>query len=479
MFKSAVYSEPFLNELHSKPIEKPTPHKSIPSTLIRKKPLDLPNLDETQIIRHFHHLSQMNFGVDTGIYPLGSCTMKYNPRINEVISNWDKFSCIHPYQDESTVQGTLQMMYELEQMLKEITGMYAFSLQPAAGAHGEFLGMILTKQYHTSKNESDRINVIVPDTAHGTNPASASMAGYNVIELPSTKDGAVDVDVLEKTINDKTACFMLTNPNTLGIFESEIDEIARIVHDAGSLLYYDGANMNAIMGKARPGDMGFDIVHLNLHKTFATPHGGGGPGSGPVGVGKKLEQFLPIPRVIKKKENYHLSNDFKESIGKIKQFYGNVSVLLKAYCYITLMGGNGLKEASEVAVLNANYMKEKILQKGSYELPFRSLRKHEFVLSCESLLKKKGIRAMDIAKHLLDNGVHPPTVYFPLIVKEALMIEPTETESKYDLDCYIETLCKIADEDTEKIKDSPYNTPVRRVNEVDATKKPVLTWNQI
>jgi glycine dehydrogenase subunit 2 len=303
------------------------------------------------------------------------------------------------------------------------------------------------------------------------------MAGYDVVEIPSTSDGTVDVTLLEKTIDEKTACFMLTNPNTLGIFESDIEHIAQIVHDAGALLYYDGANMNAIMGKARPGDMGFDIVHLNLHKTFSTPHGGGGPGSGPVGVKKKLEPYLPIPRVMKKNNRFHLTSDFKESIGKIKQFYGNTSVLLKAYCYIKLLGANGLKQASEIAVLNANYMKEKIIKEQIYELPYRSLRKHEFVISCQQLLKEKGIRAMDVAKHLLDNGLHPPTVYFPLIVKEALMIEPTESESKYDLDRYIQTLCKISHEDPEEVKNAPYHTPVRRVNEVDATKKPVLTWN--
>jgi glycine dehydrogenase subunit 2 len=477
MFKSAMYSEPFLNELESKRMDKIHIPTAIPPYLKRKNPLNLPNLDETQIVRHFHHLSQMNFGVDTGIYPLGSCTMKYNPRINEMIANWDQFSCLHPYQDETTVQGTLQMMYELEEMLKEITGMDAFSLQPAAGAHGEFLGMLLTKKYHQVRNEHVRNKVIIPDTAHGTNPASAAMAGYDVIEIPSTSDGTVDVSLLEKTIDEKTACFMLTNPNTLGIFESDIQDIAGIVHDAGALLYYDGANMNAIMGKTRPGDMGFDIVHLNLHKTFSTPHGGGGPGSGPVGVKKKLEPYLPIPRVVKRKDQYHLSSKFEDSIGKIKQFYGNTSVLLKAYCYITLMGGNGLEQASEIAVLNANYMKDKIIKERIYELPYRQLRKHEFVISCQQLLKEKGIRAMDVAKHLLDNGLHPPTVYFPLVVKQALMIEPTESESKEDLDRYIQALCKISHENPEDVKKAPYHTPVRRVNEVDATKKPVLTWN--
>jgi len=477
MFKSAVYSEPFLKDLSTTPTKKPAKNTKIPQELIRTTPLDIPNIDETQIVRHFHHLSQMNFGVDTGIYPLGSCTMKYNPRLNEIISNWDNFSYIHPYQDESTVQGTLQMMYELDHILREISGMDAFSLQPAAGAHGEFLGMLITKAYHDQQGQQQRTNVILPDTAHGTNPASAAMAGYNIVEIPSTKDGTVDVTLLEEAVNDQTACFMLTNPNTLGIFESDIMEIKNIVHKAGALLYYDGANMNAIMGKARPGDMGFDIVHLNLHKTFSTPHGGGGPGNGPVGVKKKLEKYLPIPRIIKEDDQFHLSYDHPDSIGKIKQFYGNTSVLLRAYSYILMMGGNGLKEASEIAVLNANYMKEKICMKSGYDLPFRSLRKHEFVLSCASLLKEKGVRAMDVAKRLLDNGLHPPTIYFPLIVKEALMIEPTESESKQDLDRYIETLCNIAKEDAETLKNAPFNTPVGRVDEVGATKNQIFTWN--
>jgi glycine cleavage system P protein (glycine dehydrogenase) subunit 2 len=479
MFKSAVYSEPFLKNLSTEISEKPKKIIQIPDNLKRSSPLNLPNVDETQIVRHFHHLSQMNFGVDTGIYPLGSCTMKYNPRINEIISSWDNFSCIHPYQDESTVQGTLQMMYELEQMLMEISGMDAFSLQPAAGAHGEFLGMLLTKAYHKDNKQDCRTNVILPDTAHGTNPASAAMAGFNIVEIPSTADGTVDVSLLEESVDENTACFMLTNPNTLGIFETDITEIKKIVHKAGALLYYDGANMNAIMGKARPGDMGFDIVHLNLHKTFSTPHGGGGPGSGPVGVKKTLEKYLPFPRVIKKDDAFHLSYDYPSSIGKLKQFYGNTSVLLKAYIYIKMMGGNGLKEASEIAVLNANYMKDKICKNALYDLPYRNLRKHEFVLSCSSLLNKKGIRAMDVAKRLLDNGLHPPTVYFPLVVKEALMIEPTESESKQDLDRYISTLCSIANEDVEKIKNAPSHTPVSRIDEVGATKNPIFTWNDI
>jgi glycine dehydrogenase subunit 2 len=480
MYKSAIYEEPFLSELISSKTKKFDKISSIPKSLQKTKTSNLPNLDETQIVRHFHRLSQMNFGIDSGIYPLGSCTMKYNPKICEEIAGLDRFSCTHPLQDSSTIQGNLQIMFELERMLCEIIGMDYFCLQPAAGAHGEFLGMLLTRAYHNDKKDFDRKEVILPDTAHGTNPASATMAGFKLIEIGPNKEGTVDLEVLEKTISEKTACFMLTNPNTLGIFESEIKEIQRIVHKAGALLYYDGANMNAIMGKTRPGDMGFDIVHLNLHKTFSTPHGGGGPGSGPVGVKSKLEKFLPVPRIGKAQNGKYVFNyDSPKSIGKIKGFYGNFSVLLKAYTYITLMGKNGLKNASEIAVLNSNYMKEKILKSKRYEMPFKSLRKHEFVLSCEKLKKEKGITAKDIAKRLLDYGLHPPTIYFPLIVKEALMIEPTETESKKDIDSYIDALIKIANEKEDTVKSSPNNTPVKRVDEVNATKNPVLTWKDL
>lgn len=479
MYRSAVYDEPLLNEISLPKKDKIKSIDSLPTSLQRKEKVNIPDLDETQLVRHFYHLSQMNYGIETGIYPLGSCTMKYNPKICEEIASWDSFASTHPYQDISTVQGNLEIMFELERMLCEITGMDYFSLQPAAGAQGESLGMLLTRAYHEFNNDTERNEVILPDTAHGTNPASVTMAGYKLIEIPSTKDGTVDLDMLKKALSDKTACFMLTNPNTLGIFESEIIEISKMVHDAGALLYYDGANINAIMGKARPGDMGFDIVHLNLHKTFATPHGGGGPGSGPVGVNIKLEKFLPIPRIAKKNGKYLFDYDAPKSIGKIKGFYGNFSVLLKAYIYILMMGRDGLKEASEIAVLNSNYMKKKILNSGKYEMPYKELRKHEFVLSCEKLKQEKEIRAMDVAKRLLDHGIHPPTIYFPLIVKEALMIEPTETESKEDLDKFIDALIKIADEDPEIVKNAPNNTPVKRVDEVGATKNPILTWNMI
>ncbi|KYK22936.1 glycine dehydrogenase, partial [Thermoplasmatales archaeon SG8-52-4] len=360
MYRSAKYNEPLLNELTHiiKGTVKPNP--SIPASLQRTNKINIPDLDETQLVRHFHRLSQMNYGVDSGIYPLGSCTMKYNPKICEDIASWDNFSYTHPCQDISTVQGNLEVMFELERMLNTISGMDYFSLQPAAGAQGEFLGMLLTKAYHKFNNDEKRNEVILPDTAHGTNPASVTMAGYKLIEIPSNKNGTVDLSMLEKALSDNTACFMLTNPNTLGIFESDILEISKMVHKAGALLYYDGANINAIMGKARPGDMGFDIVHLNLHKTFGTPHGGGGPGSGPVGVKIKLEKFLPVPRIVKKNESYFFDYNAPESIGKIKGFYGNFLVLLKAYIYITLMGGDGLREVSEIAVLNSNYMKRKI-----------------------------------------------------------------------------------------------------------------------
>lgn len=480
MYRSAVYGEPLLNELTDAKKEKHNSVAAIPSLIQRKEKINIPNLDETQVVRHFHRLSQMNYGIDSGFYPLGSCTMKYNPKICEEIARWDNFAGTHPYQDVKTIQGNLQIIFELEEMLCKITGMDSFSLQPAAGAQGEFLGMLLARAFHQHNNDSERTEVILPDTSHGTNPASAAMAGYKLVEIPSTDKGTIDVETLEKTLSDKTACFMITNPNTLGIFEDEILEISKLVHKAGALLYYDGANMNAIMGKARPGDMGFDIVHLNLHKTFATPHGGGGPGSGPVGVKERLKKFLPVPRIVKKKNGtYDFEYDSSDSIGKIKSHYGNFSVLLKAYVYILMMGNNGLRQASEIAVLNSNYMKEKILKSGKYELPYKQLRKHEFVLSCENLRQEKEIRAMDVAKRLLDHGLHPPTIYFPLIVKEALMIEPTETESKKDLDKYVETLIKIAEENPEIVKNSPDYMPVKRIDEVGATKNPILTWNML
>ncbi len=478
MYHSAVWEEPLLNELQDTKKETYTTKIGLPDSLQRKAPVDIPTVDETLVMRHFMRLSQMNYGIESGIYPLGSCTMKYNPKICEDICRWEQFALLHPYQDETTIQGTLHILYDLEKMLCEITGMDQFTLQPAAGSQGEFTGLLITRAYHEHNKDFNRDEVILPDTAHGTNPASAAMAGYRVTEIPSTKEGTVDLEMLKKVLSEKTACFMLTNPNTLGIFESDITEIARLVHEAGALLYYDGANMNAIMGKARPGDMGFDIVHINLHKTFSTPHGGGGPGSGPVGVKQNLERFLPIPRVVKNQHMFCFDYGYPDSIGKIKATYGNISVILKAYIYILLMGGNGLKEASEIAVLNANYMKKKLVDSTLYQLPYRELRKHEFVISCEQLLTTKGIRALDVAKRLLDYGLHPPTVYFPLIVKEALMIEPTESESKKTLDGYIDTLLKIAQEEPALVKDAPHNTVVQRIDEIGAVKNLILTWKQ-
>lgn len=479
MYRSAIYDEPLLKDLDDYPKEKYVPFSALPKTLRKTTTIGIPNLDETQVMRHFFHLSQMNYGIESGIYPLGSCTMKYNPKICEEISRWEQFALLHPFQDESTIQGALQIMYELESMLSEITGMDSFTLQPAAGAQGEFTGLLLARAFHEFHKDLQRDEVILPDTSHGTNPASAAMAGYKVIEIPSTKEGTVNLEMLENALSEKTACFMLTNPNTLGIFESDIIEIAQLVHNAGALLYYDGANMNAILGKTRPGDMGFDIVHLNLHKTFSTPHGGGGPGSGPVGVKSNLERYLPVPRVMKRGNTFALEYQYPDSIGKIKAGYGNFSSILKAYVYILLMGSNGLKETSEIAVLNANYMKKKLVDSGYYSLPGRELRKHEFVISCEGLLEQKGIRALDVAKRLLDYGLHPPTVYFPHLVKEALMIEPTESEAKKTLDTYIETLLRIAQEEPDMVKNAPHQTVVRRIDEVGAAKNPILTWKDI
>lgn len=478
-YRSVRYEEPLLKDIPSTCQSKPLPTLTVPKTLQRAQPLQRPPIEELQLMRHYLHLSQMNYGVETGMYPLGSCTMKYNPKLCEAISAWDAFTFTHPYQDPSTIQGTLELMYELEHMLCEITGMDAMTLQPAAGAQGEFTGLLLARAYHDSRHDTNRTEIVLPDTSHGTNPASAAMAGYSVIEIPSTPEGTVDLAALEKTVTEKTACFMLTNPNTLGIFESDITEIARIVHAKGALLYYDGANLNAILGKARPGDMGFDIVHINLHKTFSTPHGGGGPGSGPVGCKKHLEPFLPVPRIVKTQSHYDFSYDHPKSIGKIKAWYGNTSTLIKAYTYILMMGGDGLTEAAEIAVLNANYMKQKLVDSGFYDLPYRPLRKHEFVLSADRLLNTKGVRALDIAKRLLDFGLHPPTVYFPHIVKEALMIEPTESESRDTLDIYIDALIAIAKEDAAQSKTAPHETAVRRIDEVGAVKTPILTWKAL
>lgn len=448
----------------------------IPKDLLSTKELELPEVSEVDVVRHFTLLSSKNYGVDTGFYPLGSCTMKYNPKINEDMAALTKFSMLHPYQSESTVQGALKLMYELSEKLAEIVGFEDISLQPAAGAHGELSGLMIIKAYHDKRKDFKRTKIIVPDSAHGTNPASASMAGFDVIEVPSNQNGTVNIEKLKDILNDEVAGLMLTNPNTLGLFEKNIVEIARLVHSAGGLLYYDGANTNAIMGKTRPGDMGFDVCHLNLHKTFSTPHGGGGPGSGPIGVRADLIQFLPVPVISKKDEKYYLDYDRPSSIGKVKSFYGNFGVMVRAYTYILTMGAEGLKKASETAVLNANYIKSKL--KNYYKLPIDEICKHEFVIG--ALIENDAhITTLDVAKRLLDYGYHPPTIYFPSIVDEAIMIEPTETESKETLDEFIIAMIKIAEEakiNPELVKSAPHSTDIKRLDEVKAARTPVLKW---
>lgn len=467
-----AYTLPKL-DVEEKPLE-----DILPQQMMRKEEIELPEVSEVDIIRHYTLLSNKNYGVDTGFYPLGSCTMKYNPKINEDMASLVGFIALHPYQPVETVQGALKLMYELENMLSEITGMDKFSLQPAAGAHGELTGLMIIKAYHEHRNDKKRKKIIVPDSAHGTNPASATVAGFDVIEIKSNKEGAIDLEALKAVLNDEVAGLMLTNPSTLGLFEENIVEIARLVHEAGGLLYYDGANLNAIMGITRPGDMGFDVVHLNLHKTFSTPHGGGGPGAGPVGVKKELADFLPVPVIEFKEGIYSLNYDRPLSIGKVRSFYGNFNVLVKAYSYILTMGAEGLKRASEMAVLNANYLKEKL--KNHYKVAVDKVCMHEFVLA--GLLEKvNDIRTLDVAKRLIDYGFHPPTIYFPLIVDEAIMIEPTETESKETLDAFIEAMIKISEEAKENpqlLKEAPHNTPVRRVDEVLAARNPVLKWSK-
>ncbi len=486
-FRQAFWDEPLIFELSRrgrigytlpKPME--DVQVSVPEGIMRRNEPELPELSEPEIVRHYTRLSQMNYGVDSGIYPLGSCTMKYNPKVNEEVASHPGVAFIHPYQDERTVQGALKVMWELEQWLKEITGMDRFTLQPAAGANGEFTGVSMIRAYHEDRGETQRNEILVPDSAHGTNPASAAMAGFKVVEIPSNEDGTVDVEALRAVVGERTAGLMLTNPNTLGIFEEDILEIADVVHETGGLLYYDGANLNALLGRVRPGDMGFDIVHLNLHKTFSTPHGGGGPGSGPVGVKDFLRDYLPVPLVSHDPERgYYLDYNVPKSIGKVKELYGNFAVLVKALTYLKMLGKDGLGVTSDVAVLNANYITRKLKGTRGYELPHKELRKHETVFSAEPMKRETGVTAMDVAKRLLDFGMHAPTVYFPLIVHEALMIEPTESVSREDLDAYVEALKRISEEaygDPETVKGAPHNAAVRRVDDVLAAKKAVLSW---
>jgi len=454
----------------------------IPKNLLREE-LELPELSEVEVVRHYTHLSQMNYGVDQGFYPLGSCTMKYNPKVCEELASLEEAACIHPYQAEDTVQGALELMYRLERCLAEVAGVDRVCLHPSAGAHGEFVAMLITRAYHKFKGDGARTHVIVPDSAHGTNPASAAMAGYEVVTVPSDGRGRVDLKALEAAASEHTAALMLTNPNTLGLFEDEILKIAEVIHGVGGLLFYDGANLNGILGKARPGDMGFDIVHFNIHKTFSTPHGGGGPGAGPVGVKSELEKFLPVPVVEydEKRKLYYLDHNRPHSIGKVKAFYGSFGVLVKAYAYILLMGAEGLAEVAEAAVLNANYIMRKLSGTRGYELKFDAGGpcKHEVIFSAEPLRRETGVSAKDIAKRLLDYGMHAPTYYFPPIVSEALMIEPTESEPKEELDRFVGTLKNIAEEarsNPERLRAAPTATAIGRLDEVKASREPILSW---
>jgi glycine dehydrogenase subunit 2 len=451
------------------------PTAILPKGALRQNLAELPELSELDVIRHYTRLSQLNFSIDTHFYPLGSCTMKYNPKVNEHIAGFTGFKAVHPLQPTSTVQGFLQIYYELERMLSEICGMAEFTLQPSAGAHGELTGLLIARAYHKYKG-NPRKTVIVPDSAHGTNPASAMIAGYQVVNIKSDNRGRVDMESLKAALNKDTAVFMLTNPNTLGLFETQIKEIAKLVHDVGALLYLDGANMNALVGLIRPGDLGFDIMHLNLHKTFSTPHGGGGPAAGPVGVTQALTPFLPVPRVRKTEQGYSLEETAPLSIGKMRAFNGNSLILLRAYTYIRCLGKEGIRRLSEAAILNANYLRAKLQDR--YQVPIDEACMHECIFT-SAKQKPYGVKTLDIAKRLLDYGFHPPTIYFPLIVEEAMMIEPTETESKQTMDLFVEAMKSIADEaerEPEKLKTAPHTTPVRRLDEVKAAREPNLRW---
>lgn len=449
----------------------------LPQVLLRKEAVGLPQLSELEVMRHYKELSDRNFCIEKGFYPLGSCTMKYNPKVNELLASLEGFVNLHPLQDDGDAQGALELMYNLQEELKKITGMDAVTLQPAAGAHGELTGMMVIKKYFEVKGETNRKKVIVPDSAHGTNPASAKMCGFDIVEVKSNSNGQVDIEALKSLLDKDVAAIMMTNPNTLGIFEENVLEISKLMHDNGSLLYYDGANFNAIMGWTNPALMGFDVVHLNLHKTFATPHGGGGPGAGPVGVKSFLKEFLPVPSIEFDGNKYYRNYNVEHTIGKVRSFYGNFGVLVRAYAYILMMGKN-LKLASADAVLNANYIKEKL--KGVYELPYDEPCMHEFVLSGEKQ-HHQGVSTLGIAKRLMDSNCHPPTVYFPLIVHEAIMIEPTESESKEVLDGFIDTMLKIAkeiEENPEEVLKSPQTTPIKKVDETLAARHPDLTYKR-
>ena len=453
-------------------------HHEVPEAMRRNADAQLPECNELTVIRHYTNLSANNFGVNNGFYPLGSCTMKYNPIINEEVAAMPQFAELHPLQPEQTCQGALQLYYEMQKSLAAITGLEEFTLTPFAGAHGELTGLMTIRAYHQSRGDMKRTKVIVPDSAHGTNPASAAVCGLEIVEVKSTADGVVDTEDLRGLLDDTVAAMMMTNPNTLGLFECKIPEIQQLVHECGGLMYYDGANLNPMLGVCRPGDMGFDVMHINLHKTFSTPHGGGGPGSGPVGVRKGLEQFLPVPKVEKDGDTYKIVGCDEDNI-HVGEFFGNYAVMMRAYAYILSLGKEHIRMVGPLATLNANYVKESL--KDVYALPIPTVCKHEFVF--DGLKDKStGVTTMDVAKRLLDYGYHAPTIYFPLLFHEAMMIEPTESESKETIDAFIEVLRQIAEEaknNPEEVKTAPHNTPVGRVDDVLAAKHPILTWKQM
>ena len=450
---------------------------AVPEELRRERPARLPEIPEIELVRHFTELTTRNFGIDTGFYPLGSCTMKYNPRVNERVAALPGFRDLHPHQDEEGAQGALELMHDLQEILAEVTGLDAVSLQPAAGSQGELTGLMLMRAYFADRGEAEqRRTIVVADTAHGTNPASVTMAGFELQKVATDARGNIDLDDLRGRVNESTAGLMLTNPSTLGLFDEHIEEVAKIFHEVGALLYYDGANLNAVCGISRPGDMGFDIVHINLHKTFSQPHGGGGPGGGPIAVRDRLEPFLPVPAVVRDGNRFGLDYDRPKSIGKVRAFTGPFGVFVRSYAFI-LAWGKELRTMSEDSVLNANYVLARL--KGAYDLPFDRLCMHEFVLSARNLKKEHGITALDVAKRLMDYGFHPPTIYFPLIVPEALMIEPTETETRETLDAFADAMLAIAREaaeEPEEIKAAPHGRPVGRLDEVKAAKRAIVRY---
>jgi glycine dehydrogenase subunit 2 len=452
----------------------------IPAGARRELPPGLPEMNEPDVVRHYVNLSQLNYAVDTGFYPLGSCTMKFNPKLNEWAARLPGFANLHPLAPDAAAQGTLQLLFELEAALAEISGMRAVTLQPAAGAQGELTGILMIRAYHRARGDTDRNEVLVPDSSHGTNPATATMAGFRTVTVPSAADGGVDLDAFRAALGPRTAAVMITNPSTLGLFEARIGELLQAVHEAGALAYMDGANLNAILGRFKPGEAGFDVMHFNVHKTFSTPHGGGGPGAGPVGAGEALVPYLPEPRVLREDGGtfrLERTGERASSIGRMRSFVGNTGVLVRAYAYIRAHGGSGLREVSDDAVLAANYLKHRL--EGAYDIPYDRACKHEFVASAATLKKQTGVRTLDIAKRLIDYGYHPPTIYFPLIVEEGMLIEPTETESIETLDAFADALIAIAAEaaDTpELVTGAPHNAPVRRLDEAKAARQPNLRW---